>query len=123
MNIAIYRISEIYKALSELSNIKLPIKTAWKIYKITDAFSDQVKFITEEEKKIINENNGTIDGTGNIKFSNDIDTQKFVKEINEFHNTELECNFETVELAIDDLADCKLEPKLILSLKDIVIFK
>ncbi len=123
MDLEIYKINKAYAAVSELANIKLPIKIAWELSEILNELSEKVKFAGEQEQKIIKSYEGEFDGEGRVRFKSDDIAVKCAKELNDLHMTVLSCNFNKLKISFADIPDCKIEAKNIADLKDIIEFK
>ena len=123
MKLSINKISTLNASIAKLGELKLPIKTAWAIHKISSELADKLRFLGEEERKVIEKYNGTILPNGNIQFANEEDSQNAFAELNTLHLEELECEFEPIEIAFDDIEDCKIEPNILTGLNKVVTFK
>lgn len=122
MEIEIYKIANIYNALSGFASVKMPVKVAWDIYKMSSELEDKMKFISNEEKKLIDTYKGTINDDGSIKFTTEEDTKKFADEANKLHMTKIKCDFDKLKLTFDELENCKIEPKIISALSEVIEF-
>lgn len=123
MKLPIYKIGILNTAIAQIGELKFPVKTAWEIYKIANELADKIKFISGEEKKIIDKFGGEQIDDGNIKFKDDASTKSAVEELNRLHEGELDCDFDAVEIEFKDLSDCKIEPRTIAALDGVVTFK
>lgn len=123
MKIPIYKINTINTAIATLADLKLPVKVSWSIYKISNELSDKLKFIGAEEKKIIEKYNGILIEGGNLKFPDGKIAKEAFAELNSLHTEELDCDITPIEIAFEDLGDCKIEPKIFAALDEIIDFK
>ena len=101
-----------YGALKELSMLKLPMKTAYAVYKMLKKADECYNFFITEERKLIEKHNGNVDPqTGRINF-NDAGAQiAFQTEYMELHELDIDWDLAPVVLNLDTLGDdCKLTP-------------
>lgn len=104
----------------KIKNIKMPIKTAYKLSKLQKAIEEELSFSQGEYKKIVDEY-AERDETGNYKFLDEAKTNIQIKsncfkeaeqKMNELQNLEIELpkitfalsEFENIELSPEDIS-------------------
>lgn len=101
-----------YGALKELSMLKLPMKTAYAVYKMLKKADECYNFFIAEERKLIEKYNGEVDpATGRISFNDADVNMAFQMEYAELHTLDIDWDLAPVCLNLDVLSDdCKLTP-------------
>ena len=101
------------EGLSILQTAKLPIsqlKTMRTIYRMNNEIADAMRFLAEEERKIITKYGGEVNGEGKIVFPpGDDPTSKAAQissELEQLHDSEVEWNFDKVEIPYSVLTGC-----------------
>lgn len=107
--------------LQKIIELKLPIKKAYQVYKLTKSIEDKRQFFIQEEKKLIDKFNVEILENGNIKFNSVEDQMTFSKEHADLMQYEIE-ELETLELNFDDLGDVEFTPRELMALEGIINF-
>lgn len=123
MKLLINKINTLNTSIAKLGELKLPIKIAWEIHKISNELADKLRFVGEEEQKIIEKFNGSILPDGKIQFSNNEDSHNAFLELNTLHEEELDCDFEPIEISFDDLSDYAIEPNMLAGFDGVISFK
>lgn len=114
-----YQLLQAIPALQLLVNYKLPVKTAYSLYKLAKKAEEYKEFLINEERKLVNEYHGTVDENGRIQFNNVDDMQNFTTKHNELVALEAE-DAETLVIQADDLGDQKLSASDIALLEGII---
>ena len=100
-----------YGALKELSQLKLPIKTAYAVYKMLKKADECYNFFVTEERKLIEKHGGVVEQTtGRISFNDAGANAAFQAEYMELHNLDIDWDLAPIQLDLDALDDCKLTP-------------
>ena len=120
-------------AVRKLSAMDMPTRDAYKIFKLNRSMETICAFCQERERGLIDKYGATVESDGTIRFGNGGDDaiqekcnanmEAFIKEINDFHNTEAEADFSPVTLQLDTLAGQKIAPADIAALEGIVEFE
>jgi hypothetical protein len=79
----------IIPTLQKLVGIKLPIKASYAIFRLSKEIDSQKDFFIEEERKLIDKYNGSIDENGRITFKDQSNFEPFAKEYAELNETEI----------------------------------
>lgn len=116
MKISLQKILAVNELFEKNFKVKLPIKTAYKIAKITDVISTEVVFYNTELQKIIDEF-AERDGNGSYALTDDKqgikvkdgELQKCEEKINELAMLEVDIAIEDKKLKLDDLEQAGLE--------------
>lgn len=96
------KIINAYKALNNLSSCPLPIKTAYSLHKLRAALKSVWEFQCEEEGKMIERLNPTVDDNGDLVFKNLDDKQEFLRIQKELAEQEQEINYQPVTVGLLD---------------------
>lgn len=78
-----------------------PVKDMFKILDIVKMIEVRVKLYYEQLDKINKKNNGAVGNSGIMDYKTDTDRENAAKEITELLETELEYNFEPLEIKDD----------------------
>lgn len=116
-----------------MTKLKLPIrenKKSRQIYQMALEMKDIIEYVKQEEIKIINKYNGTVQPDGMIYFGDDEDGVRranlCVQEIQEFEASDAEWNHEVIKLSEESLVDdagFTLSPEEIFYLEGFVEFE
>lgn len=110
MKIKLNDIVNDYSKFTELTEIKLPLKTSYKIQKANDKIMSEVKQFFKQKDKIVQEYGEENDQGGfSVKPEN---KETFKKEINDLLELEVDLDIEKVK--IEELGDIQIEPKLLI---------
>lgn len=107
--------------LQKLSSMKLPIKKAYAIYSLIKQINEYKNFFIQEEKKLVDKFNATIQENGRLVFQDAEDQIHFIEAHNQMYSQEFE-EFKAVDLNFDDLSDETLSPQDIMALEGIINF-
>ena len=117
------KINRAFPTLMKLRDINLPVKKARAIYKLYVAVEGAYDFALSEEKKYLNEFNGTVAGDGSINFKTTEECAAFKEKFEELVNSDVELDFEVVTLSDGDIGDQMLTPGDIYNLEGFVLFE
>ena len=116
-------INKSYNALVRLSQVRLPIKTAFSVYQLVKKMEEPYKFALEEEKKLINKYNAEVKENGIISFSSAEDKDSFQNELQELNQLDHDIEIEPIVIKIEDLSEQTITPSDILALEGFVEFE
>ena len=116
-------INKSYNALVRLSQVRLPIKTAFSVYQLVKKIEEPYKFALEEEKKLINKYNAEVKENGIISFSSAEDKDSFQNELQELNQLDHDIEIEPIVIKIEDLGEQTITPSDILALEGFVEFE
>lgn len=116
-------INKSYNALVRLSQVRLPIKTAFSVYQLIKKIEEPYKFAFEEEKKLINKYNAEVKENGIISFSSAEDKNSFQNELQELNQLDHDIEIEPIVIKIEDLGEQTITPSDILALEGFVEFE
>ena len=112
-----------YNALVRLSQVRLPIKTAFSVYQLVKKIEEPYKFALEEEKKLINKYNAEVKENGIISFSSAEDKNSFQNELQELNQLDHDIEIEPIVIKIEDLGEQTITPSDIFALEGFVEFE
>ena len=115
-------INKSYNALVRLSQVRLPIKTAFSVYQLVKKIEEPYKFAFEEEKKLINKYNAEVKANGIISFSSAEDKNSFQNELQELNQLDHDIEIEPIVIKIEDLGEQTITPSDIFALEGFVEF-
>lgn len=116
-------INKSYNALVRLSQMRLPIKTAFSVYQLVKKIEEPYKFALEEEKKLINKYNAEVKENGIISFSSAEDKDSFQNELQELNQLDHDIEIEPLVIKIEDLGEQTITPSDIFALEGFVEFE
>lgn len=116
-------INKSYNALVRLSQMRLPIKTAFSVYQLVKKIEEPYKFALEEEKKLINKYNAEVKENGIISFSSAEDKDSFQNELQELNQLDHDIEIEPIVIKIEDLGEQTITPSDIFALEGFVEFE
>ena len=116
-------INKSYNALVRLSQVRLPIKTAFSVYQLVKKIEEPYKFALEEEKKLINKYNAEVKENGIISFSSAEDKDSFQNELQELNQLDHDIEIEPIVIKIEDLGEQTITPSDIFALEGFVKFE
>ena len=116
-------INKSYNALVRLSQVRLPIKTAFSVYQLVKKIAEPYKFALEEEKKLISKYNAEVKENGIISFSSAEDKNSFQNELQELNQLDHDIEIEPIVIKIEDLGEQTITPSDIFALEDFVEFE
>ena len=116
-------INKSYNALVRLSQVRLPIKTAFSVYQLVKKIEEPYKFALEEEKKLINKYNAEVKENGIISFSSAEDKNSFQNELQELNQLDHYIEIEPIVIKIEDLGEQTITPSDIFALEGFVEFE
>lgn len=118
-----FKINKAYGTLVRLAELKLPLKKAYELYKMTKAMEDVYQFAVSEEQKYINEFNGTINPDGTVSFEDATKFGEFQERLAALNDMEVEIDIAPVKLTEADMGDQTITPAEIFSLEGFVCFE
>lgn len=116
-------INKSYNALVRLSQMRLPIKTAFSVYQLVKKMEEPYKFALEEEKKLINKYNAEVKENGIISFSSAEDKGSFQNELQELNQLDHDIEIEPIVIKMEDLGEQTITPSDIFALEGFVEFE
>lgn len=105
------KIINAYKTLSNMYQMRLPVREAHAIFLLKRQLEDQYYFQLEQEKTLLEEFNGTITRDGDIRFSKREDAEAFHGKISELNDMEIEIDVAPAHLQIERIDDIRLTPE------------
>lgn len=103
-------IASIYSALQTLSEVSMPIQTAWNIYQVTEKIKKCFEFGLNEETKLIKKHNGVVNQDGRISFTNEEDVKRFNEEMCSILDFESEVDIDVKSINLSGMGNIKLAP-------------
>ncbi len=122
MKIEQTKIIKIYTALQELSEITLPIKTAWVIYDITNKIKPHFDFGISEQLKAIKKHNGKIGQDGRVEFKSQADAEKYNEDMADVMQFEADIDVEPTKIELSSLNNAYTTPKTLCDLSPVITF-
>ena len=95
--------------MQRIMELRLPIKKAHKLYSLAKVINEQREFFINEEKKLVEKFNGTINENGSITFPTTEDQANFAAAHYEILNYEVP-EIVAIDLTFDDLGDAAFTP-------------
>lgn len=117
------QINNAYTSLAYLSRLKLPIKVSYDLYKMVKITEEKFNFSIEEEKKLLDCYNGTVDEQGVIHFKDGDSVTKFNKEHEELLALEHDLDIDPVIVDMNTVDDQRISITDIINLEGFVSFK
>ena len=121
------------KVVQKLSQMNMPVREAYKVYKLSQSLESIRIFCWEQERGMIERHGGTLGQDGVIRFINgdseedkrigEANMNAFVQEIDAFHNTLMEDEIVPITLRLEALDGQELSPSDIAALNGIVTFE
>ena len=96
-----------YATLMRMSTTQMPIKAARALYSIRRAIEPTYEFCVEQEQVIVSSHEGKVNN-GSITFTDEEKAKSAQQALQDLYSQEAEYDREPVELALDDVAGCKL---------------
>ena len=96
-------------------------KTAFALFKLKSQLKDVVEFLSEEETKLIDKYNGSVDETGRVHIEDAEKMKEFIREKSELDNIDIDAAITTVNVNPDQIAGINIEE--IEALADFVNFE
>lgn len=109
-------------SIAMLNRLKLPVKKAYAIYKLSKTITESCSWAAGEQAKRFEKYNGTINNEGVVTFLNESDCKACKKELDEISNMDVDIEITPVELSEDDLAGQTISPADIYNLEGFVTF-
>lgn len=112
-----------YKALSNLSEAPLNLRTSYQIYRLLKKLQPYYDFQVNKEKELFQKYQPQFAEGGNFKFKTEDDAKEFSETMKELWETEIDdLDFKPVLIRIDQ-EDIHISVKDIKALQDFVIFE
>ena len=122
-----------YQTLTRLSGYALPIREAYKVFRLMKDLQPMYEFGEAKEKQLIEKYRGEIKEDGSIGFIHG-DGEKdraagvenmrhFIAEIGAMNETEIEGDFTPITLPYDALGEQKITPNELMALDGFVAFE
>lgn len=118
-----FKINKAYSTLVRLAELKLPLKKAYELYKMTKSMEQSYQFAISEEQKYINEFNGTINPDGTVSFEDAIKFGAFQEKLAALNDMEVEIDITPIVLSEKDMGEQPITPAEIFSLEGFVSFE
>lgn len=122
-----------YRTLQKLSDFSLPVREAFEIFKLTKALQPAHEFAAKMERQLIEKYKGEVNDDGSVNFVHGDDEKsrseginnmnKFVAELDELNDTEMDYEFEPIKLSYDAMDGQKISANEIMALDGFVIFE
>lgn len=117
------QINRAYAALSRLLNIPLPASEAYGVYMLAKKLESNYTFELEQQKKMVEKYDGTINEDGSIVFTNKENSINFQQEIDELANIEVVLDIDPIVVECAHLDGHKITPIDMYNLDGFVVFK
>ena len=99
----IQQILTAYNSIDELASIKIPIKSAFELFKLKHSLEPYCLAEIESEKKLATDHGGVIENDGTVKF-NDLDSKNsFQNGLIELYKNEIEIEYEPIAIKLTGL--------------------
>lgn len=118
-----YDINKAYQSLRRLSEVELPVKKAYAIYKLLKVFEEPFRFELEFERKLMQKYEASIEDGGMMRFPDIEKAEGFQKEIEEANGLEVEVDFQPIILKENDFESCSITAADIMNLEGVVVFE
>ena len=114
----------IIPTLQKLVGIKLPLKSSYAVFRLAKEIDAQKEFFIEEERKLIEKYNGSINEMGRISFENPENFEPFAQEYAELNNLEVELKEKLpIVIKLDVVEGGEFAPADFFSLEGIIDFE
>ena len=114
----------IIPTLQKLVGIKLPLKSSYAVFRLAKEIDAQKEFFIEEERKLIEKYNGSINEFGRISFENPANFEPFAQEYAELNNLEVELKEKLpIVIKLDVVEGGEFAPADFFSLEGIIDFE
>lgn len=94
-----------YRTIAKLSQQPMNSFTAYKMFKLKKALNDPFEFVSEQEKKFVDEIGGVINDEGRIVFKTVEDSEQYLKKRSELDETECDVNIKKTAFTLNELPD------------------
>ena len=91
-----------YKVIKKYENEKLPLDISYGLFKLKKLLQPQWDFEVDQEKIIFEKYNPTYDKSGNMTFSSEEDEEKFVKDLAELLDMEVDWDEKKIHIDFKD---------------------
>ena len=103
MKKTIQHVISAYNSIDELAAVKIPIQSAFQLFKLKHLLEPYCLAELESEKKIAADNNGIIESNGTVKFSDLKSKEAFQNGMIELYQNEVEFEHEPIVIKLADL--------------------
>lgn len=114
------KIVNAYKALRELEQEKMPMKTAYKLYKLRKQLEKGFDFQREQEEKLLEDFGAKVLDGGLVQFQTVDDRKAYEAQIAELNDMESDVEVNPVDMGLTD--EVSITPDAIEALEGIVNF-
>lgn len=121
------------KTLQKISGFELPVRDAFKVYKLMKELGPIYEFGADRETKLIEKYNGKINDDGSIGFIHGDDEKaradgannlkRFVEEMNAMREEEIEGEFTPVKLKYGALGKQTITPNELMAIEGFISFE
>lgn len=118
-----YEVNRAYGAISRLAKMELPLRAAYDIYMLLRKLEPCYFFELEQEKKLLEKYNGSVNKNGYLEFDTNADAEGFHREVDELNKLDIDLDFDTVILSCATMNDIRISPTDIASLEGFVCFE
>jgi len=118
-----YKINKAYPALMRLADFRLPINKARKLYDITNCLAEHFKFALSEERKYIEDCNGTSNDDGTVSFPSPEYFGQYQEKMIELNELEIDINIDPVILTESEIGNQTISISDIRNLEGFVSFE
>jgi hypothetical protein len=122
-NMTQFHVNKAYAALTRLADLKLPVKKAYELYKLSKAIEEHYNFAVSQERKYIDEFSGKINPDGTVSFENTEKFSAFQDKLSNLNEMNVELDITPISLTEKDLGDQTITPAEIYSLEGFVSFE
>ena len=110
------------QAIDEIGKLHFPIRISYELFKLKKRVEQLFEFEVDQEKKLVEKYGGQIKNNGSILFDSKEITETFGNEMAELLKTEVEEEFEPVDIDITEAGDVSISPELMWKLDGFVNF-
>lgn len=103
MKKTIQHVISAYNSIDELAAVKIPIQSAFQLFKLKHLLEPYCLAELESEKKIAADNNGIIESNGTVKFNDLKSKEAFQNGIIELYKNEVEFEHEPIVIKLAGL--------------------
>lgn len=103
MKKTIQHVISAYNSIDELAAVKIPIQSAFQLFKLKHLLEPYCLAELESEKKIAADNNGIIESNGTVKFNDLKSKEAFQNGIIELYKNEVEFEHEPIVINLAGL--------------------
>lgn len=102
-------IIQAYKVINKISGTEMPVKTAYKVFKLHKVLQSHFEFQVESEDRIVSQAGVAVSDGGVINFDNQEQYEAVKKLLDELGD--MDVDFEcTIKIPLEEFGNCSLSP-------------